>query len=69
MPESIERSYLPLDKFIKLEDHFVILNVWQRTEKGGSPALIVNKKKFDVQNLTNTLINIPWGIYLMLLTF
>ena len=39
MPESIERSYLPLDKFIKLEDHFVISNVWQRTEKGGRPDM------------------------------
>ena len=62
MSESFERSYLPLDKVIKLEDHVVISNVWQRTEKGGRPALIVSKKKFDVQNLTNTIINIPWGV-------
>ena len=29
---------------------------------GGRPALIVNKNKFVVQNLTNTLVNIKWGV-------
>ena len=30
--------------------------------KGGRPALVVSKSKFEIQNLTNTLINIPWGV-------
>ena len=29
---------------------------------GGRPALIINEKKFSVQNLTNTLVTIPYGV-------
>ena len=46
---------------IEIEDFKVISNVHQRKGKGGRPAIIVNTKKFDVENLTNTEINIPWG--------
>ena len=62
LSESWERDYLPLDRIIKLEDHIVISNVYQRKGKGGRPAIIANKNKFHVQNLTNTLIQIPWGV-------
>ena len=62
MSESWERDYLPLDKVIKLDDHVVISNVSQRKGKGGRPAIIANRKKFEVQNITNTLIQIPWGV-------
>ena len=62
LSESWEREYLTLDKIIKLEDHTVISNVNQRTGKGGRPAIIANKKKYQIQNLTNTLIQIPWGV-------
>ena len=49
---------------MKLDDHTVISNIHQRSsnEKGGRPALIVNNKKYTVENLTNTLISIPWGV-------
>ena len=60
--ESWEREHLTLDKVIKLEDHVVISNVSQRKEKGGRPAIIANSKKYEVQNVTNTLIQIPWGV-------
>ena len=60
--ESWERDDLTLDKVIKLDDHIIISNVSQRRGKGGRPALIVNKQKYTVQNLTNTVINIPWGV-------
>ena len=60
--ESWEREYLPLDQIIKLEDHTVISNVSQRVGVGGRPAIIANKKKFNVQNITNTLVQIPWGV-------
>ena len=59
LSESWERDYLPLDKIIKLEDHVVISNVHQRVGMGGRPAIIANDKKFHVQNLTNTVIQIP----------
>ena len=62
MSESWERDYLTLDQIIKLEDHVVISNVSQRKGKGGRPAIIANSKKFEVQNVTNTLIQIPWGV-------
>ena len=62
MSESWERENLTLDQIIKLEDHVVISNVSQRKGKGGRPAIIVNNKKYQVQNLTNTLVQIPWGV-------
>ena len=62
MSESWERENLTLDQIINLEDHDVISNVHQRRGVGGRPAIIVNRKKYDVQNLTNTLIPIIWGV-------
>ena len=29
---------------------------------GGRPAIIVNHKKYNIQNLTQRLISIPWGV-------
>ena len=60
--ESFERENLPLQQVINLEDYTVISNVSQRKEVGGRPALVVNNKKFQVQNVTNTLVQIPWGV-------
>ena len=62
MSESWERENKTLQELIKLDDHTILSNVYQRKGKGGRPALIVNTRKFDVQNLTNTLINIKWGV-------
>ena len=69
MSESHERLYLTqkgehqtLNEIIKLEDHIVISNPSQRVGKGGRPALIVNNKKFQVHNLTQADIPIPWGV-------
>ena len=61
MSESWEREDLTLEEVIEIEDFKVISNVHQRKGKGGRPAIIVNTKKFDVENLTNTQISIPWG--------
>ena len=62
MSESWERENQTLDVIIKLEDFSVISNVSQRKEKGGRPAIIVNNKKYQVQNVTNTLVQVPWGV-------
>ena len=62
MSESWERDDKTLHELIKLENHEIISNVFQRKGKGGRPAIIVNKNKFVVQDLTNTLINIKWGV-------
>ena len=29
---------------------------------GGRPALVVNNKKFNVRNITNTLVPVMWGV-------
>ena len=53
---------MTLDQIIDLENYQVISNVCQRTGVGGRPALIINDKKYHVENLTNTLVNIPHGV-------
>ena len=60
--ESWEREYLPLDQLINLEDHTVISNVSQRVGVGGRPAIVANKTNFHFQNITNTLVQVPWGM-------
>ena len=62
MSESWERESKTLKEIINLEDHIVISNVHQRKTVGGRPALIVNKKKFIVQDLTQSVIKVPWGV-------
>ena len=62
MSESWERDFLTLDQIMKLDDHTIISNVSQRTGNGGRPAIFANNRKFEVQNVTNTLVQIPWGV-------
>ena len=62
MSESWEREDQTLHDIIKLESHEIISNVHQRRGKGGRPAIIVNKNKYVVENLTNTTISIKWGV-------
>ena len=60
--ESHDRENKRLEEHIHLEDHVVISNIYQREGKGGRPALIVNNKKYNVENLTNSVIQVPWGV-------
>ena len=60
--ESHDRENKKLEEHFNLENYKVISNLYQRTEKGGRPALIVNNEHYDVQDLTNTLIDIQWGV-------
>ena len=62
MSESWEREKNTLDKVIKLEDYTIISNVFQRNGTGGRPAIVVNNKKFNVENLTQNEVSIPWGV-------
>ena len=62
MSESWEREYLTLEKVIKIEYFEVISKVFQRKGKGGRPAIIVNSKKYHIENLTQSVISIPWGV-------
>ena len=47
---------------INLENHEIVSNVFQRRGVGGRPAMMVNKNSYTIQNFTNTLINIKWGV-------
>ena len=62
--ESHDRENKKLEDNIKLPTHTVISNLYQRaiSEKGGRPAIIANREKYTVESLTNTSINIPWGV-------
>ena len=60
--ESWERENLTLDKVIKIDGYEIISNVFQRRGVGGRPAIIANSEKFIVENLTQTVISIPWGV-------
>ena len=60
--ESHDRENKKLEEHFNLENYKVISNLYQRAEKGGRPALIVNTEKYNVQDLTNTLVDIPWGV-------
>ena len=62
MSESWERENLTLEKVIKLENFTIISNVHQRRGVGGRPAIIANTENYDVENITNGLIQIPWGV-------
>ena len=62
MVQTWEREHKPLKEIIKLEDYIVISNVHQRKGVGGRPAIIANKKKFHVQNLTEKVVRVPWGV-------
>ena len=61
MSESWERPNQPLEDIINLPNHTVISNPHQRNGQGGRPALIINHKKYNIKNITQTLIHIPWG--------
>ena len=62
LSESWERVDLPLDNLLKLDEFEIVSNPFQRTGRGGRPVLIINKSKFLIRNITNTVINIPWGV-------
>ena len=62
MSESWERADQTRKTVIEIENFKVISNVHQRTGRGGRPAIIVNTHKYAVENLTNTCVNIPWGL-------
>ena len=62
--ESHDRENKRLEESIELSNHTVISNLYQRStkEKGGRPSIIANKIKYNIENLTNTSIDIPWGV-------
>ena len=66
LSESWERPDLTLEQLLsELEDNYrVISNPYARTQgrTGGRPALIIKKDKYNIKDLTNTLINIPWKV-------
>ena len=62
MYESWEQENLTLENGISIEDFKVISNVSQRKGTGGRPAIVVNSKKYHVENITQSVVSIPWGV-------
>ena len=59
LSESWERINFPLENLMGMEGYQVISNPYQRTGRGGRPALIIKKEKYFIKNLTNTVVDIP----------
>ena len=53
MSESWERESLSLSKLLTLDNYEIISSLNQRKEKGGRPAIIVDKSIYHVENITN----------------
>ena len=66
LSESWEREDLPLDKVLHIENYDVISNPHCRKGVGGRPAVIVNTSKFLVENMTQTVVKIPWSLELVI---
>ena len=64
--ESFERPDFPLEDMLKehreMEDYDIFSNPHQRNGKGGRPAMVIKRGRYHIQNLTNTLLTIPWGV-------
>ena len=45
-----------------MENHEVISNVYQRKGQGERPALIVDRSKFEIMNLTNPVVSVKLGV-------
>ena len=62
LSESWERDNIRLKDLINLEEFEVISNFSQRKEIGGRPAPVANKNKYHIKDITNNLVQIPWGV-------
>ena len=62
LSESWERECLQLDQIIQLDNHVVVSNVSQREGRGGRPAIIASSDKYEVENITINLVQIPCGV-------
>ena len=66
LSESWERPEFTLQQLLPdlTEDFEFITNPHARPchRQGGRPAIIIKKDKFRIKNLTNTIVNIPWGV-------
>ena len=66
LSESWERQDLTLEQLLSglQYEYKIISNPHSRTEgrTGGRPALIIRRNKYNIKNLTNTIINIPWKV-------
>ena len=62
LSETWERIDFPLENLMNLEGYQVLSNPYQRSGRGGRPALILNKQKYAIRNITNSVIEIPWGV-------
>ena len=62
MSESWEREDHLVKDLLKLENYDIVSNVHQRKGRGGRPLIIVDNEKYIVEDLTNKVVDIPWGV-------
>ena len=66
LSESWERPGFTLEQLLSDldEEYRVISNPHARPEgtTGGRPAMIIRKDKYNIKNLTNAVVNIPWKV-------
>ena len=62
LSETWNREDQPISQLIKTEGYKVLSNVKERDARGGKPAIIVNEKKYIVQELCPDIIVVPVGI-------
>ena len=60
--ETWERENETLNDIIEIENFQIVANVSQRKGRGGRPAIVINKEKYTIKELTNTTIHVPWGV-------
>ena len=60
--ETWEKEGETLKDILEIENYEIVANVSQRTGRGGRPAIVINKDKYIVKDLTNKTIHVPWGV-------
>ena len=46
---------------LKPEDYTIISNLYQRKGKGGRPIIIIKNDKYYIEDLTQSVVSVPWG--------
>ena len=60
--ETWEKENEKLEEIINIENYQIVANVSQRHGRGGRPAIVINKDKYLVNDLTNKSIQVPWRV-------
>ena len=62
LSETWERVDEPLSKILAIKDYEIISNNFSRRGVGGRPAILVNTSRYNVENITQNVAQIPWTL-------